>query len=321
MESKRALVTGGAGFIGSHLCRELLNREYDVICLDDFSTGSPSNIKPHMKHPNFSVLQHDIREPINFSQIPKLDVIFHLACPASPVHYQRDPLKTLQTCIQGTTNCLELARYFSAEMVHASTSEVYGDPLQHPQRECYWGNVNPVGPRSCYDEGKRCAETLCYEYRKHLEVDCKVVRIFNTYGPNMRPDDGRVISNFVSQALTGQDITIYGDGLQTRSFCFIEDLINGLLLVAGMDKFFFGPVNLGNPVEYTILETAKKIINLTGSSSKIIFLPLPANDPKRRKPDIAVAAGLLGWGPKISLHEGLLKSISYFRQWIFPKIL
>ena len=307
---RRILVTGGAGFLGSHLCEKLVNAGHDVVCLDNFFTGTKKNIAGLLSRHNFELVRHDLVEPI----LLEVDEIYNLACPASPVHYQYNPVKTIKTNVMGTINMLGLAKRVNATMLQASTSEIYGNPTMHPQKEDYWGNVNPIGIRSCYDEGKRCAETLCFDYNRQNDVNIKVVRIFNTYGPRMHPNDGRVISNFVVRALAGDDITVYGDGQQTRSFCYVDDMIEGLMRMMAKSDEFTGPVNLGNPGEYTILELAEEIIRLTASSSKIIFEPLPQDDPLRRKPDISLAERELDWRPAIDLETGLKKSIEYFRR-------
>ena len=306
---KRILVTGGAGFIGSHLCERLLNDGNEVISLDNYFTGSKSNIIHLLDHPFFEVIRHDITMPF----YAEVDEIYNLACPASPIHYQFNPIKTIKTSVMGTINILGLAKRVKAKILQASTSEVYGDPQVHPQTEDYWGNVNPIGVRSCYDEGKRCAETLCVNYNAQNNVKIKIARIFNTYGPKMLPNDGRVVSNFIVQALQGENITIYGDGLQTRSFQFIDDLVEGLIRLMNTSDDFMGPVNIGNPIEFTMLELARKILNLTKSKSEISFLPLPPDDPEQRKPDIDLARKVLGWEPKIMLEQGLLKTIEYFK--------
>lgn len=305
---KRILVTGGAGFIGSHLCERLLNEGNDVICLDNYFTGSKKNIVHLMDNPYFEVVRHDVIEPY----YAEVDQIYNLACPASPVHYQYNPIKTTKTSVMGAINMLGLAKRVKATVLQASTSEVYGDALEHPQRESYWGNVNPIGLRACYDEGKRCAETLFMDYHNQNDVDVKIIRIFNTYGPNMSPDDGRVVSNFIIQALKGEDITIFGDGQQTRSFQYVDDLLEGMIRLMNMPKGFTGPVNIGNPHEFTMLELAQTIIELTGSPSKLAYKPLPQDDPKQRQPDISLAKETLNWEPKIHLREGLTKTISYF---------
>ncbi len=310
MRKKSVLVTGGGGFIGSHLCERLLAEGWDVICLDNFFTGSKKNILHLTSNPSFEVIRHDITLPLSL----EVDAVFNLACPASPVHYQHDPVQTVRTSVIGAMNVLELARRLRIPVLQASTSEVYGDPLVHPQREDYWGNVNPNGVRSCYDEGKRCAETLFFDYRRQYGLDVKVVRIFNTYGPRMRPDDGRVVSNFIVQALSGKDITVYGDGSQTRSFCYITDLVEGLVRMMASGPEVNGPVNLGNPGEFTIQHLAESVIRLTGSESGIVHKALPSDDPVRRRPDISLAEKLLGWKPTVPLEEGLKKTIEYFKQ-------
>lgn len=306
--SKRILITGGAGFIGSHLCERLLKEGHEVICMDNFFTGSKQNIRHLMDHPGFEVIRHDVTVPA----LMEVDEIYNLACPASPPHYQFDPIHTVKTSVLGALNMLGLAKRCKARILQASTSEVYGDPAIHPQPETYWGNVNPVGIRSCYDEGKRCAETLFMDYHRVHGVDVRVIRIFNTYGPRMNPNDGRVVSNFIVQALQGEDITIYGTGQQTRSFQYVDDLVEGMARMMAAENFC-GPVNLGNPGEFTMLELAEKVIRMTGSSSKLAFRPLPQDDPAQRKPDIRLAAEKLGWKPAIPLEEGLEKTISYFR--------
>jgi len=305
----RTLVTGGAGFIGSHLCDRLLADGHDVICLDNFFTGSKENIKHLLSNPNFELIRHDVTEPV----LLEVDYIYHFACPASPVHYQYNPVKTIKTSVMGTINMLGLAKRVRARIMLASTSEVYGDPTVHPQTEEYWGNVNPIGIRSCYDEGKRVAETLMMDYHRQNKVDIKIVRIFNTYGPRMALNDGRVVSNFIIQALKNQDITVYGDGSQTRSFQYVDDLVEGAVRMMHADNFI-GPVNLGNPVEFTILELAEKVIEMTASGSKIIHLPLPSDDPTQRQPDISLALKKLGWQPEIKLTDGLKKTIIYFER-------
>jgi len=307
---KRILITGGAGFLGSHLCERLLNDGNDIICADNFYTGRKENISHLLNNPYFEVLRHDICFPLYV----EVDEIYNLACPASPIHYQLDPVQTTKVSVHGVINMLGLAKRVKAKILQASTSEIYGDPLEHPQKETYWGNVNPIGPRACYDEGKRCAETLFFDYYRQHKVKIKVARIFNTYGPKMYINDGRVVSNFIVQALKGEDITIYGDGNQTRSFCYVDDLIDGLILLMNSADELIGPINLGNPVESTILELAQKIIELTASKSKIIFKPLPADDPKQRQPDIALAKEKLNWEPKVSLEDGLKKTIEYFQK-------
>ncbi|MBQ5706017.1 MAG: SDR family oxidoreductase [Bacteroidaceae bacterium] len=308
---KRILVTGGAGFIGSHLCERLLNEGNDVICLDNYFTGSKDNIRHLISNDHFELVRHDITKPYT----AEVDEIYNLACPASPVHYQYDAVKTIQTCVIGSMNMLGLAKQVRAKILQASTSEVYGDPTIHPQVESYWGNVNPIGIRSCYDEGKRCAETLFMDYHRQNNLRIKIVRIFNTYGPRMSMNDGRVVSNFIVQALRGEDITIYGDGKQTRSFQYVDDLVEGMIRMMNTDDTFTGPVNIGNPGEFTMLELAEKVIELTGSKSKIIFQPLPQDDPRQRKPDISVAQReLSGWQPEIQLTEGLQRTIDYFKK-------
>jgi len=306
--SKRILITGGAGFIGSHLCDRLLRENNEVLCLDNFFTGSKTNIIHLLDNPYFELVRHDITAPF-FAEV---DEIFNLACPASPIHYQLNPIKTVKTSVVGTVNMLGLAKRIKARILQASTSEVYGDPIEHPQTESYWGNVNPIGPRSCYDEGKRCAETLFMDYHIQNKVRIKIIRIFNTYGPRMHPNDGRVVSNFIVQALRNQSITIYGDGSHTRSFQYIDDLLNGMTRMMNSREDFIGPVNIGNPNEFTIKYLAEKIIGLTGSNSKIIYQPLPEDDPKQRQPDISLAKKELDWEPVIGLEEGLVKVIEYF---------
>ena len=313
----RILVTGGAGFVGSHLCERLLADGHEVVCLDNFYTGKPDNVAHLRERPGFTVLQRDVMEPFELDAPGRPDWhgverIFHLACPASPVHYQRDPVRTLKTSILGTMHMLDLVVATGARLLLSSTSEVYGDPTVHPQSESYWGHVNPIGPRACYDEGKRVAETLCFDYRRRDGADIRVVRIFNTYGPRMAMNDGRVVSNFVVQALRGEDITLYGDGSQTRSFCYVDELVEGMVRMMSQDTDT-GPVNLGNPVEHTIRELAERVLALAGSRSKLVFRPLPADDPIRRRPDITRAQALLGWTPRISLEEGLTRTIAYFR--------
>lgn len=307
---KRILVTGGAGFIGSHLCERLLNDGHDVICLDNFFTGSKDNIRHLIGDSHFELVRHDITK----EYFAEVDQIYNLACPASPPHYQYNAIKTIKTSILGVTHMLGLAKRCRATILQASTSEVYGDPKVHPQREDYWGNVNPIGIRSCYDEGKRCAETLMMDYHRQNGVDTRIIRIFNTYGPNMDANDGRVVSNFIVQALQGHDITIYGDGSQTRSFCYVSDLVEGMVRMMNNPQKFIGPVNLGNPSERTILDFAKLIIEMTGSKSKIVYRPLPGDDPTQRKPDISLAKKELDWEPKVDIREGLQKTIEYFEQ-------
>ncbi|MCQ4273096.1 SDR family oxidoreductase [Pseudomonas kuykendallii] len=306
----RVLVTGGAGFIGSHLCRRLLEEGHEVLSVDNYFTGSRRNIQDLLSNPRFEVMRHDVTFPLYV----EVDRIFNFACPASPVHYQRDPVQTTKTSVHGAINMLGLAKRTGARILQASTSEVYGDPECHPQTEDYWGRVNPIGIRSCYDEGKRCAETLFFDYHRQHALDIKVVRIFNTYGPGMQLHDGRVISNFIVQALLGENITIYGDGSQTRSFCFVSDLIEGVIGMMDSPVDLTGPVNLGNPAEYSIREIAETIIALCGSASKLTYMPLPQDDPRQRQPDITVARERLGWQPKVALEAGLLQTISYFRE-------
>ena len=307
---KRILVTGGAGFLGSHLCERLLVDGHDVLCVDNFFTGTKDNIVHLMGNPHFEVLRHDVTFPLYI----EVDEIYNLACPASPIHYQFDPVQTTKTSVHGAINMLGLAKRIKAKIFQASTSEVYGDPKVHPQREDYWGHVNPVGLRSCYDEGKRCAETLFFDYRRQHNLRIKVARIFNTYGPRMHPHDGRVVSNFIVQALKGEPITIYGDGKQTRSFCYVDDLIEGFIRLMNTPDDFTGPVNLGNPDEFTIRELAEKVIALTGSKSKLVFKPLPSDDPMQRCPDISLAHEKLGWQPTVKLEGGLAMTIRYFRE-------
>ncbi len=306
---KKILVTGGAGFIGSNLCARLLEQDNYVICLDNLFTGRYENIKDFVGNPKFRFVENDVIYPYDF----EVDQIYNLACPASPPNYQYDPVKTVETSVLGITNALKLAQKYNATILQASTSEVYGDPLVHPQVESYWGNVNPIGVRSCYDEGKRCAETLAICYNKQYNVDIRIIRIFNTYGVNMEKNDGRVVSNFIVQALSGEDITIYGDGSQTRSFCYVDDTVECIMRMMNNKDNFIGPVNIGNPGEYTISELAKMIIELTGSSSKIVYKPLPSDDPTRRKPDITLAKEKLNWQPEIKVQDGLVKTIEYFK--------
>ena len=305
---KRILVTGGAGFIGSHLCEGLLDGGHEVLCLDNFYTGNKRNILHLMDHDYFEVIRHDICRPVYI----EVDEIYNLACPASPIHYQRAPMQTTKTSVIGAINMLGLAKRLNVRVLQASTSEVYGDPSVHPQTEDYNGDVNPIGPRACYDEGKRCAETLFFDYQRQVNLDIKVVRIFNTYGPHMQPNDGRVVSNFILQALTGQDITIYGDGSQTRSFCFVDDLVRGITAMMGSRQGFAGPVNLGNPAEFTIKELAEKVIAMSGSKSKLVYQPLPEDDPRQRQPDISLAGKELGWKPSTDLETGLKQTLEYF---------
>ena len=306
---KRVLVTGGAGFLGSHLCERLIAAGDDVLCVDNFFTGTKDNIAHLLPNPHFELVRHDITFPL----FVEVDEIYNLACPASPVHYQFDPVQTTKTSVHGAINMLGLAKRLRAKILQASTSEVYGDPEVHPQPESYWGHVNPIGIRSCYDEGKRCAETLFFDYHRQHKLRIKVARIFNTYGPRMHPNDGRVVSNFIVQALKGEPITVFGEGSQTRSFCYVDDLVEALIRIMGTPDEFTGPVNIGNPGEFTILELAQKVIALTGSKSKIEFHPLPSDDPTQRKPDIALARSVLGWEPGVGLEAGLMKAIGYFK--------
>jgi len=308
---KKILVTGGAGFLGSHLCDRLIDQGHDVTCLDSFFTGRHANIEHLAGHPRFKLVSQDVTEPI---LIDSLDEIYNLACPASPVHYQHDPVHTMKTSVVVAFSVLELAKRTGAKAFQASTSEVYGDPAIHPQVESYWGNVNPIGPRSCYDEGKRAAETLFFDYHRTLGIPIKVVRIFNTYGPRMAADDGRVVSNFIVQALKGEDLTIYGDGSQTRSFCFVDDLVEGFIKLMNSDSSIIGPINMGNPGEFTMIELAEKILKQTGSTSKLVHLPLPQDDPKQRRPDIKQAQQLLGWTLTVTLEQGLEQTIEYFKR-------
>jgi len=307
---KRILITGGAGFLGSHLCERLLNDGHDVLCVDNFFTGSKDNILHLLSNPHFEVMRHDITFPLYV----EVDKIYNLACPASPVHYQFDPVQTTKTSVHGAINMLGLAKRVKAKILQASTSEIYGDPEVHPQSESYWGRVNPVGTRSCYDEGKRCAETLFFDYHRQHKLRIKVARIFNTYGPRMHPNDGRVVSNFIIQALRNEPITVFGDGSQTRSFCYVDDLVDGLIRLMSTDDDFTGPVNLGNREEFTILELAENMIRMTGSTSIIDYQPLPGDDPRQRKPDISLANTVLGWEPKVDLEKGLAKTIKYFQK-------
>ncbi|MEY3579466.1 MAG: hypothetical protein RI984_570 [Pseudomonadota bacterium] len=306
---KKILVSGGAGFLGSHLCDRLLEQGHDVLCVDNFFTGSKQNVNHLLANPNFELMRHDVTFPLYV----EVDQIYNLACPASPVHYQFDPVQTTKTSVHGAINMLGLAKRVKARILQASTSEVYGDPEIHPQPESYFGKVNPIGIRSCYDEGKRCAETLFFDYFRQHQLDIKVIRIFNTYGPRMHPNDGRVVSNFIVQALEGKDITIYGDGQQTRSFCYVDDLIRGMISMMETEQGFTGPINIGNPGEFTMLELAELVIKLTGSKSKLVFLPKPEDDPKQRRPDIGLAKDVLKWLPNVQLEEGLKKTIDYFR--------
>ena len=306
--NKKILVTGGAGFIGSHLCKRLLEKNNEVLCLDNYFTGNKTNVLPLLDNPHFELIRHDVVNPY----IAEVDEIYNLACPASPIHYQHNPIQTLKISVMGAMNMLETAKATGAKILQASTSEVYGDPKIHPQVESYWGNVNPIGERSCYDEGKRCAETLFMDYHRQYNLNIKIIRIFNTYGPNMHPNDGRVVSNFIVQCLKNEDITIYGNGEQTRSFQYVDDLIDGMTKMMATSKDFIGPVNIGNPNEFTMLELAETVIRLTNSKSNLIFKPLPNDDPQQRKPDISLAKDKLHWSPKIELEEGLEKTINYF---------
>ena len=306
---KKVLVTGGAGFLGSHLCEKLVKLEYDVICVDNLFTGNKENISHLIGNPFFEFIRHDITFPLYI----EVDEIYNLACPASPIHYQYDPVQTTKTSVHGSINMLGLAKRTNAKILLASTSEVYGDPSIHPQTEDYWGNVNPIGPRSCYDEGKRCAETLFFDYHREFNLKIKIARIFNTYGPNMHPNDGRVVSNFITQTLLNKDVTVYGDGKQTRSFCYVDDLIKGLISLMNSNNRFTGPMNLGNPIENNILELAKLVIHLTKSSSNIVFKKLPTDDPQRRQPNISLAKNKLQWSPEISLETGIKHTIKYFK--------
>lgn len=312
---KRVLVTGGSGFLGSHLCEKLLENNCDVLCVDNFFTGNKANIVHLLPNPSFELLRHDITFPLYV----EVDEIYNLACPASPIHYQYDPVQTTKTSVHGAINVLGLAKRNKAKIFQASTSEVYGDPNVHPQREDYWGHVNPIGFRSCYDEGKRCAETLFFDYHRQHKMKIKVARIFNTYGPRMHPNDGRVVSNFIMQAINGKDITIYGDGSQTRSFCYVDDLIDAIIKLMGTSDDFTGPVNIGNPTEFTILELAKAVLKLTDSVSQLKFKPLPEDDPRQRQPDITLAKKMLDWEPLIPLEKGLQKTIDYFKSGLFSK--
>lgn len=307
---RRTLITGGAGFLGSHLCDRLIKDRADVLCVDNFFTGSKANVAHLLGNPFFELMRHDVTFPLYV----EVDQIFNLACPASPVHYQHDPVQTTKTSVHGAINMLGLAKRVKARIFQASTSEVYGDPLIHPQPESYWGHVNTIGPRSCYDEGKRCAETLFFDYHRQHNLDIKVVRIFNTYGPRMHPNDGRVVSNFIVQALKGENITIYGDGSQSRSFCYVDDLIEGFVRLMATEPGFTGPVNMGNPNEFTMLELAEKVLNIVGGHSKLVFQPLPVDDPKQRQPDIALARSKLAWEPKVQLDDGLKETTAYFRK-------
>ena len=304
------LITGGAGFLGSHLCESLISRGEEVLCVDNFYTGAKSNIAHLIQNPNFELIRHDVTFPLYV----EVDKIFNLACPASPIHYQHDPVQTTKTSVHGAINMLGLAKRLNAKILQASTSEVYGDPEEHPQSEGYWGRVNPVGIRSCYDEGKRCAETLFFDYWRQHKINIKVVRIFNTYGPRMQPNDGRVVSNFIIQALLGQDITIYGKGTQTRSFCYVDDMIDGIIKMMDSNNNFIGPVNLGNPSEYTILDLAENILKSTKSKSKLVFKDLPSDDPLQRQPNISLAENKLNWKPKVCLEDGLKETVRYFKK-------
>ncbi|MES1174329.1 MAG: UDP-glucuronic acid decarboxylase family protein [Myxococcales bacterium] len=308
--TNKILVTGGAGFIGSHVCERLIAAGHDVLCVDNYFTGSKKNVEHLLVHPLFELMRHDVTFPL-YVEVKR---IFNLACPASPVHYQFDPVQTTKTSVHGAINMLGLAKRVKARILQASTSEVYGDPEVHPQPESYWGKVNPIGIRSCYDEGKRCAETLFFDYNRQHGTDIKVIRIFNTYGPRMNPDDGRVVSNFIVQALRGQDITIYGDGQQTRSFCYVDDLVEGMLRMMDTETGFTGPINIGNPGEFTMLQLAEKVISLVGSKSKLVHKPLPQDDPKQRRPVIDLAKSKLGWEPKVNLDDGLKETVNYFRK-------
>jgi UDP-glucuronate decarboxylase len=306
---QRIMITGGAGFIGSHLCDRLIKEGHDVLCVDNFFTGAKANVSHLFGNPHFELMRHDVTFPLYV----EVDQIYNLACPASPVHYQHDPVQTTKTSVHGAINMLGLAKRLKARIFQASTSEVYGDPEVHPQPESYWGRVNPIGPRSCYDEGKRCAETLFFDYHRQHNLDIKVVRIFNTYGPRMHPNDGRVVSNFIVQALKGEDITVYGSGHQTRSFCYVDDMIEGFVRMMATERGFIGPVNLGKPAEFTILELAEKVLKLVGSKSKLVFRPLPVDDPKQRQPDITLANAKMDWMPKVNLEDGLKETVHYFR--------
>ena len=307
--TKRILVTGGAGFLGSHLCDRLVAQGHDVICLDNFFTGTKRNIQHLLSKQNFELIRHDLVQPLFL----EVDQIYNLACPASPIHYQYNPVKTVKTSVMGAIHMLGLAKRVKARILQASTSEIYGNPLMHPQKEEYWGNVNPIGPRSCYDEGKRCAETLFFDYHRQNNVDIRVVRIFNTYGPRMHPNDGRVVSNFIVQALQNKDITVFGSGSQTRSFCYVSDLIDGLMGMMNSPEGFIGPVNLGNPEEFTIADLAQLVVSITNTRGKIVNQPLPKDDPQQRRPDIGLAKEMLGWEPKVPLTEGLLQTVDYFK--------
>jgi len=307
---KRVLVTGGAGFLGSHLCERLLQDGCDVLCVDNFYSGTKDNVIHLLDNPNFELIRHDVTFPLYV----EIDEIYNLACPASPIHYQWDPVQTTKTSVHGAINMLGLAKRTKAKILQASTSEVYGDPVTHPQEENYWGNVNPIGIRSCYDEGKRCAETLCFDYQRQYNLDIKVVRIFNTYGPRMHQNDGRVVSNFIVQALSGKDITIYGDGSQTRSFCYVDDMIEGFIRMMTSSQDITGPINMGNPTEFTVKQLAQMVLSMVGGESKLVLSPLPQDDPKQRQPDITLARDTLDWDPLINLEQGLEKTINYFKQ-------
>ena len=307
--NKKVLVTGGAGFLGSHLCETLLQTGAEVLCVDNYFTGTKKNILPLLEKPNFELMRHDVTFPLYV----EVDEIYNLACPASPIHYQHDPVQTTKTSVHGAINMLGLAKRVNAKILQASTSEVYGDPTVHPQQEAYWGNVNPIGIRSCYDEGKRCAETLFFDYHRQHDLNIKVMRIFNTYGPRMHPDDGRVVSNFIMQALRGEPLTIYGDGSQTRSFCYVDDLVRGMIALMNSERGVTGPMNIGNPNEFSILQLAHAVIKQTESNSEIILKPLPSDDPQQRQPDIRLAKEVLGWRPEIELEQGLNKTIAYFK--------
>ena len=311
---KRVLITGGSGFLGSHLCERLLASGAVVVCVDNFFTGARRNIEHLLDHKHFEVIRHDV----TFALYVEVDEIYNLACPASPIHYQHDPVRTTKTSVHGAINMLGLAKRLRARILQASTSEVYGDPSVHPQREDYWGHVNPIGPRSCYDEGKRCAETLFFDYRRQHELEIKIARIFNTYGPRMHPNDGRVVSNFIVQALLGRDLTVFGEGSQTRSFCYVDDLIDGLIRLMDTPASVTGPVNIGNPAEFKIIELARMVLDLVGSRSRIVHRPLPENDPQQRRPDISLAHEVLGWKPRVALKEGLASTIAYFERLLAP---
>ena len=310
--NKTILITGGAGFLGSHLCKKILDEGNNVVCLDNLETGSLDNIQPLQNNKNFKFINHDITTKIHLDQ--HIDEIYNLACPASPVNYQKDPVKTNKTSVLGILNLLDLALIKNAKIFHASTSEIYGNPSMHPQKESYWGNVNPIGPRACYDEGKRCAETFCFDYQRQYGSRIKIVRIFNTYGPNMQANDGRVVSNFIVQALKNEPITIYGEGNQTRSFCYVDDLIKAFVAMMNSSESFYGPVNIGNPTEFSMLELASEVLSVTESSSKIIFKPLPQDDPEQRRPDISLAKKEFNWQPEVPLREGLIKTVEYFKK-------